>query len=185
VWGDGAYHGQKEELRKTSPQAQARTCERTRSKDRVAEGAWRKNRMKSKVRVKVEPVFRILKRVFGFEKVWDRGLAKNPHRLCACFALGNLYLHRERLARLGAQGVWGRQNGLWPVKIEAANRSDRWFSPFIKSERSLCQPQNNSARKINPSCRGFLERVVTRFSLFFGESTLKWREENGNGLSSP
>jgi IS5 family transposase len=29
-----------------------------------------------------------------------RGLAKNHHRLCACFALGNLYLHRKRLAGL-------------------------------------------------------------------------------------
>jgi IS5 family transposase len=31
-----------------------------------------------------------------------RGLAKNHNRLCACFALVNLYLHRERLVQLGA-----------------------------------------------------------------------------------
>jgi IS5 family transposase len=47
-------------------------------------------------------VFRILKRVFGFDKVRYRGIAKNHNRLCACFALVNLYLHRKRLAPLGA-----------------------------------------------------------------------------------
>lgn len=43
-----------------------------------------------------------MKRVLGFEKARYRGLAKNHNRLCACFALGNLYLHRKRLALLGA-----------------------------------------------------------------------------------
>jgi IS5 family transposase len=47
-------------------------------------------------------VFRILKRVFGFDRVRYRGIAKNHHRLCATFALINLYLHRKRLAALGA-----------------------------------------------------------------------------------
>lgn len=54
------------------------------------------------MRAKVEHPFRILKRVFGFEKTRYRGLAKNHNRLCACFALANLYLHRKRLAPLGA-----------------------------------------------------------------------------------
>jgi len=47
-------------------------------------------------------VFRILKRVFGFDKTGYRGLAKNHNRLCANFALVNLYLHRKRLVLLGA-----------------------------------------------------------------------------------
>ncbi len=59
-----------------------------------------KNQSKSSVRAKVEHPFRILKRIFGFDKVRYRGLAKNHHRLCACFALVNLYLHRKRLAAL-------------------------------------------------------------------------------------
>jgi transposase, IS5 family len=46
----------------------------------------------------VEHPFRILKRIFGFEKVRYRGIKKNHHRLCASFALVNLYLHRRRLA---------------------------------------------------------------------------------------
>jgi len=68
----------------------------------VDEAAKKKNTTKSKVRAKVEHVFRILKRVFGFDKVRYRGIAKNHHRLCANFALINLYLHRKRLEGLAA-----------------------------------------------------------------------------------
>jgi IS5 family transposase len=50
---------------------------------------------------RLEHPFHILKRVFGFDKVRYRSLAKNHHRLCANFALVNLYLHRKRLAVLG------------------------------------------------------------------------------------
>ena len=49
---------------------------------RLDEEAKRKNTTKSKVRAKVEHVFRILKRVFGFDKVRYRGIAKN-HNRCA------------------------------------------------------------------------------------------------------
>ena len=83
--------------------AQGMTCRRTRFKHCVDELQKKKNRSKSSVRAKVEHPFRILKRIFGFgfDKVRYRGLAKNHHRLCACFALVNLYLHRKRLAVLG------------------------------------------------------------------------------------
>lgn len=54
------------------------------------------------MRAKVEHSFRILKRTFGFDRVRYRGIAKNHNRLCTCFALGNLYLHRKRLATFGA-----------------------------------------------------------------------------------
>jgi len=57
-----------------------------------------KNRLKARVRAKVEHPFRILKRIFGFEKVRYRGIKKSHHRLCASFALVNRYLHRRRLA---------------------------------------------------------------------------------------
>jgi IS5 family transposase len=39
----------------------------------------------------VEHPFRILKRIFGFDKARYRGIKKNHNRLCACFALVNLY----------------------------------------------------------------------------------------------
>ena len=46
---------------------------------------------------RVEHRFHILKRVFSF-KVRYRGLAKKHQRLCANFALIDLYPHRRRLA---------------------------------------------------------------------------------------
>jgi IS5 family transposase len=97
VWGDGGYQGQTEAIKEAAPRAQDMTCRRTRYKDRMDELQKKKNRSKSSVRAKVEHPFRILKRIFGFDKVRYRGLAKNHHRLCACFALVNLYLHRKRL----------------------------------------------------------------------------------------
>jgi IS5 family transposase len=100
VWGDGGYQGQTEAIKQAAPFAQDMTCKRTRFKNYVDEEAKRKNTTKSRVRAKVEHVFRILKRVFGFDKVRYRGIAKNHHRLCANFALVNLYLHRKRLAVL-------------------------------------------------------------------------------------
>jgi IS5 family transposase len=78
------------------------TCKKTKFKNYLDEVAKKKNTKKSKARAKVEHVFRILKRVFGFDKVRYRGIAKNHHRLCTNFALVNLYLHRKRLARLAA-----------------------------------------------------------------------------------
>ena len=102
VWGDGGYQGQAAAIRKAAPHAQDMTCRRTRYKGRVDELQRKKNRSKSRIRAKVEHPFRILKRIFGFEKVRYRGIAKNHNRLCACFALANLYLHRKRLAMSGA-----------------------------------------------------------------------------------
>ncbi len=102
VWGDAGYQGQSEAIREAAPHAQDMTCRRTKFKDYVDQVARRKNTTKSRVRAKVEHPFRILKRIFGFDKVRYRGLAKNHNRLCACFALVNLYLHRKRLAQLGA-----------------------------------------------------------------------------------
>jgi IS5 family transposase len=100
VWGDGVYQGQTETIREAAPHAQDMTCRRTKFKNYVDEVARRKNTTKSHVRAKVEHVFRILKRVFGFDKVRYRGIAKNHSRLCANFALVNLYLHRKHLATL-------------------------------------------------------------------------------------
>ena len=101
VWGDGGYQGQTEAIQEAAPKAQDMTCRRVRFKHYVDELQKKRNRSKSSARAKVEHPFRILKRVFGFDKVRYRGIAKNHHRLCANFALVNLYLHRKRLAVLG------------------------------------------------------------------------------------
>jgi IS5 family transposase len=102
VSGDGGYQGQGEVIREAAPCAQDMTCKRTRYKNHVDELQRKKNRTKSRIRAKVEHPFRILKRIFGFDRARYRGIAKNHNRLCACFALGNLYLHRKRLVALGA-----------------------------------------------------------------------------------
>src|SRR5213592_4520536 len=98
VWGDGGYQGQGETIRQAAPRAQDMTSRRVKYKNFVDELQKAKNRVKARVRAKVEHPFRILKRIFGFEKVRYRGIKKNHHRLCASFALVNLYLHRRRLA---------------------------------------------------------------------------------------
>ncbi len=102
VWGDAGYQGQTEAIKKAAPHAQDMTCKRTKFKGGVDELQKKKNKSKSSVRSKVEHIFRILKRQFGFDKVRYRGIAKNHNRLLANFALINLYLHRKRLAVLGA-----------------------------------------------------------------------------------
>jgi len=52
---------------------------------------------KSRVRAKVEHVFAVIKRVFGFTRVRYRGLAKNTHALFVLCALTNLYMARRGL----------------------------------------------------------------------------------------
>src|SRR5450432_163039 len=98
VWGDAGFQGQGDSIHEAAPKAQDMTCRRVRYKNFVDELQKGKNRVKARVRAKVEHPFRILKRIFGFEKVRYRGIQKNHHRLCASFALVNLYLHRRRLA---------------------------------------------------------------------------------------
>jgi IS5 family transposase len=102
VWGDGAYQGHGEVIREAAPHAQDMTCRRTKFKNYVDEEARRKNTTKSSVRARVEHVFHVLKRVFGFDRTRYRGIRKNHNRLCTGFALVNLYRHRKRLAILRA-----------------------------------------------------------------------------------
>jgi len=61
------------------------------------------NRRRSAAQARVEHAFHVVKRLWGFNKVRYRGLAKNTARLYTAFALANLYLLRRRL--LPAQGT--------------------------------------------------------------------------------
>ncbi len=97
VWGDQAYRGQKDAMRAAAARAKDFTNQRYRWGDRVDERIKAKNRTKSRVRAKVEHMFGVIKRVFGFQKVRYRGLAKNLHRLEVTAALANLYIVRRRL----------------------------------------------------------------------------------------
>ena len=97
VWGDSAYTGQTEVIRQAAPYAQDFTHAKGRRNQPLSEAAKARNRTKSKVRAKVEHVFGVMKRVFGFTKVRYRGLAKNAHALFVLCALTNLYMARRRL----------------------------------------------------------------------------------------
>ena len=99
VWGDQAYRGQRDVIRDCAPKAKDFTNRRYRHYGVVDELEKARNRTKSKVRAKVEHVFGVIKRVFGFAKVRYRGLEKNAHRLFVTCALANLFMVRHRLLR--------------------------------------------------------------------------------------
>ena len=99
VWGDQAYRGQGDVIRKHAPQATDFTNRRYRHRGVVDEVERGRNRTKSKVRAKVEHAFGVIKRVFGFAKVRYRGLEKNADRLFVAAALANLFVVRRRLLR--------------------------------------------------------------------------------------
>jgi len=102
VWGDQAYRGQTDVIRKRAPRARDFTNQRYRWGEQIDEIERAKNRTKSSVRSRVEHVFAVIKGIFKFTKVRYRGLAKNLHRLQVTCALANVYLVRRRLlAALG------------------------------------------------------------------------------------
>jgi IS5 family transposase len=101
VWGDQAYQGQQAVLAEHAPRAEDRTCRRWRSKLHVWPEVREQNRIKSKIRSRVEHVFKTLKLDFGFVKVRYRGLRKNLHRLQVSFALINLLTAQKHLAVAG------------------------------------------------------------------------------------
>lgn len=98
VYGDSAYASQKDLMRQGAPQAKDFTNQRTRRRGEVDEIQRQKNRNKSKIRSRVEHVFAVIKRLWGFGKVRYRGLAKNANRSFVMLGLANLYLARARLA---------------------------------------------------------------------------------------
>ena len=97
IWGDQAYKGQGEVIRKHAPNAKDFTNRRCRYRGVVDEAEKARNRTKSKVRAKVEHSIGVIKRVFGFAKARYRGLDKNAHRLFVTAALANLFIIRHRL----------------------------------------------------------------------------------------
>ena len=99
VWGDQAYRGQRAAIRQKAPRARDFVNRRYRHRGVVNEAERAKNRMKSKVRAKVERSIGVIKRIFGFTKVRYRGLRKNAHRLVVTCALANLFIVRRQLSR--------------------------------------------------------------------------------------
>jgi IS5 family transposase len=97
VWGDQGYQGQGAVIRARAPRAKDFTNRKYRGQGWINQAERLKNQTKSRVRAKVEHAIGVIKRVFGFQKVRYRGLAKNLHRLEVTAALANLFMVRRRL----------------------------------------------------------------------------------------
>lgn len=98
VYGDSAYASQKELIASKAPHAKDFTNQRTRKAGTVDEVERSKNRNKSKIRARVEHVFGVVKKLWGFTKVRYRGLVKNATRAFVALGLANIYLARHRMA---------------------------------------------------------------------------------------
>jgi IS5 family transposase len=60
----------------------------------------KRNRKQSTVRARVEHVFRVIKRQFGFQKTRYRGLEKNASQVNLLVGMANLYMLRRRLVEV-------------------------------------------------------------------------------------
>lgn len=67
------------------------------SKHKLTAANKRTNRAWSSVRSRVEHIFRVIKRQFGYVKVRYRGIAKNAAQVFSLIGLTNLYLARRQL----------------------------------------------------------------------------------------
>jgi len=56
-----------------------------------------RHRKQSSVRARVEHVFRVIKRQFGFQKIRYRGLEKNASQVRLLVGLANIYMLRRQL----------------------------------------------------------------------------------------
>ena len=101
VWGDAAYSGQRDVIQYHAPGAKSFIQATPHRHRPLSEADRARNRTKSKVRAKVEHVFLVITRIFGWAKVWYRGLAKNTHWLFISCGLANLYMARRRLLAVG------------------------------------------------------------------------------------
>lgn len=99
LYGDSAYRGEKQKaaMRKAAPEVKDFTNERAHRNRPLSKQQKQTNTTKSSVRAKVEYVFLVVKKLWGFGKVRYRGLAKNKNRLLTSLALANLFIARERL----------------------------------------------------------------------------------------
>lgn len=97
VYGDCAYAAQHALIQTKAPAAQDWTNKTVRKGSTTEELERMVNRVKSRVRARVEHVFAVVKRLWGFNKVRYHGLAKNGTRAFVATALANIFLARKRL----------------------------------------------------------------------------------------
>jgi IS5 family transposase len=96
-YGDCAYASQQDLIHSKAPNAQDLSNQRVRKGSATEELERLVNRAKSRVRARVEHVFGVVKRLWGFDKVRYRGLAKNATRSFVALGLANIYLARGAL----------------------------------------------------------------------------------------
>ena len=97
VWGDSAYASQHDLIESKAPQASDLTNQRVRKNSLTPALDQQINRLKSQVRSRVEHMFAVVKRLWGFNKVRYRGLAKSATRAFVALGLANIYLARRHL----------------------------------------------------------------------------------------
>ena len=108
VGGDAGYVGveKREEMKvalATNGQViEWRIAKRRKAIKKMAEG-WRKDlaqtyeKLKSRIRARVEHPFHVIKNLFHYKKTRYQGIAKNDTQLNMLFGLGNLYMMRGEL----------------------------------------------------------------------------------------
>jgi transposase, IS5 family len=96
-YGNCAYASQQDLIHSKAPNAQDLSNQRVRKGSVTEEFERLVNRAKSRVRARVEHVFGVVKRLWGFDKVRYRGLAKNATRSFVALGLANIYLARGAL----------------------------------------------------------------------------------------
>ena len=98
LYGDQAYWKEADRRAFEEQGVRYRVNRRAPGGNKNLSARWRKiNRARSRTRARCEHPFRVLKHLWGFQKVRYRGIAKNLARAQTMFALANLYAVRHRL----------------------------------------------------------------------------------------
>ncbi len=97
VFGDAAYTS--DEYKRGARHLGILWCvnDKRKPNKKLSSKQKKRNRKQSSVRARVEHIFRIIKRQFGFRKTRYRGLAKNASQVNLLVGLANLYLLRRPL----------------------------------------------------------------------------------------
>jgi IS5 family transposase len=98
LYGDQAYWKEADRQAFEKQGVRYRVNRRAPGGNRNLSPRWRKiNRARSRTRARCEHPFRVVKRLWGFDKTRYRGIDKNLARAQTMFALANLYAVRHRL----------------------------------------------------------------------------------------
>ncbi len=97
IFADAGYTS--DEYKRGSRQLGLRWCVQDKRKPghNLSSSQRKRNRKQSSIRARVEHVFRVIKRQFGFIKTRYRGLKKNAAQVNMLVGLANLYMLRRRL----------------------------------------------------------------------------------------